>query len=167
VELRCSSRLLGGSLHLDSSQCHGSTFTVKIPELYNPAAVPPREARKSIHLDPVVQRALAIPSAPVASSQRDDNDRDMLTNTQRILLVVEDDEIFAEILRDLSRELGLQSLEGDVVLTVLEAAYLLTTRPDEDAHAVVEHTVLRLPVLVAPSVGSGRGSLRRLYLGCP
>jgi hypothetical protein len=33
VELRCSSRLLGGSLHLKSSQGHGSTFMVKIPEL--------------------------------------------------------------------------------------------------------------------------------------
>ena len=38
-----------------------------------------------------------------------EDDRDALTDTKRVLLVVEDDETFAGILRDLSREMGFQS----------------------------------------------------------
>jgi CheY-like chemotaxis protein/signal transduction histidine kinase/CHASE3 domain sensor protein len=103
-------RLLGGSLRLKSSQGHGSTFTVQIPESYSPAMVAPREPRLRAPVDPVVQRTRAVASAPVTRSQKLDDDRDMLTNTKRILLVVEDDESFASILRDLSREMGFQSL---------------------------------------------------------
>jgi signal transduction histidine kinase/DNA-binding response OmpR family regulator/CHASE3 domain sensor protein len=103
-------RLLGGSILLRSSQGQGSTFTVQIPEAYSPSIVVPREPRMSIPADPVVQRALAVPSVPAALSHKVDDDRDRLTNTKRILLVVEDDETFAGILRDLSREMGFQSL---------------------------------------------------------
>jgi signal transduction histidine kinase/CheY-like chemotaxis protein/CHASE3 domain sensor protein len=115
-------RLLGGSLRLKSSQGHGSTFTVQIPESYNPAMVAPREPRLSVPVDPVVQRARAAPSIPVALSQKLDDDRDRLTNTKRILLVVEDDETFASILRDLSREMGFQSLVAGTAEEALNLA---------------------------------------------
>lgn len=103
-------RLLGGSIRLKSSRGHGSTFTVQIPESYNPAAVAPRETNAHISVDPVVRRIPAAPSAPVAFSQKLEDDRHRLTNAKRILLVVEDEEAFAGILRDLSREMGFQSL---------------------------------------------------------
>ncbi len=115
-------RLLGGSLRVKSSQGHGSTFTVQIPESYNPATVAPRESRMTIPVDPVVQRALALPSAPVALPQNVDDDREILTNTKRILLVVEDDETFAGILRDLSREMGFQSLVAGTAEEALRLA---------------------------------------------
>jgi len=103
-------RLLGGSLRLRSKEGEGSTFTITIPAAYNPAAVAPRAVQTSAPVDPLVQRAVAQPSAPAALSRRVDDDRDTLTKAKRILLVVEDDETFASILRDLSREMGFQSL---------------------------------------------------------
>jgi len=104
-------RLLGGSIHLKSSEGQGSTFTIQIPEAYNPAAVAPREVPAAVSADRLVQRALAAPSAPVpASLQNVEDDRDVLTDSRRILLVVEDDGAFAGILRDLSREMGFQTL---------------------------------------------------------
>ena len=103
-------RLLGGSLRLRSKEGEGSTFTITIPATYNPAAVAPREVQTSAPVAPLVQRATGQPAAPTALSRRVDDDRDALTSTKRILLVVEDDETFASILRDLSREMGFQSL---------------------------------------------------------
>jgi CheY-like chemotaxis protein/CHASE3 domain sensor protein len=115
-------RLLGGALRVKSSQGHGSTFTVQIPKSYNPATVSPREPRMTITVDPVVQRALAAPSAPVALARKVDDDRDILTNAKRILLVVEDDETFAGILRDLSREMGFHSLVAGTAEEALKLA---------------------------------------------
>jgi signal transduction histidine kinase/CheY-like chemotaxis protein/CHASE3 domain sensor protein len=115
-------RLLGGSIQLRSSQGQGSTFTIIIPESYNPATVAPREPRVSVSVDPVVQRAMAAPYAPTMPSRKVDDDRDALTNTKRILLVVEDDETFAGILRDLSREMGFQSLVAGTAEEALSLA---------------------------------------------
>jgi len=106
-------RLLGGTLGLKSSEGQGSTFTVQIPEAYDPAAVAPREPREPVPVDRAVQRAIAggsAPAAPAPRFQKVADDRDKLENTRRILLVVEDDETFASILRDLSREMGFNSL---------------------------------------------------------
>src|SRR6202000_2033220 len=58
---------------------------------------------------------------PMAPTRRVEDDRDALTEARRILLVVEDDESFARILRDLSREMGFQSL---VAATAEEALTL-------------------------------------------
>jgi CheY-like chemotaxis protein/signal transduction histidine kinase/CHASE3 domain sensor protein len=115
-------RLLGGSIQLRSGEGTGSTFTIIIPEIYDPAAVSPREPRINIQTDPVVQRTTAAPSAPVAPSRRVADDRDSLSGTKRVLLVVEDDETFAGILRDLSREMGFQSLVAGTAEEALNLA---------------------------------------------
>jgi signal transduction histidine kinase/DNA-binding response OmpR family regulator/CHASE3 domain sensor protein len=115
-------RLLGGSIRLRSREGEGSTFTITLPESYNPAAVSPREPQISIPADPVVQRAMAVPAAPAAPTRKVDDDRDALTDSKRILLVVEDDETFAGILRDLSREMGFQSLVAGTAEEALNLA---------------------------------------------
>ena len=109
-------RLLGGSITLDSQPDMGSTFTIIIPERYDPAKVAPREP--TLDVAPVIGRAEAATPPPADRHHAVEDDRDTITPSKRVLLVVEDDESFAAILRDLSRELGFQSL---VAVTASEA----------------------------------------------
>jgi len=115
-------RLLGGTIQLRSREGEGSTFTILIPVSYNPASVAPREAPTIAPADPPIRREMGAPSAPPRLSRKVDDDRDTLTNTKRILLVVEDDVTFAGILRDLSREMGFQSLVAGTAEEALELA---------------------------------------------
>ncbi len=136
-------RLLGGSIRLRSRMGEGSTFTIVIPVSYNPATVSPREPRISIPADPVVQRSRATPPAVPRGV---DDDRDVLTDTKRVLLVVEDDETFAGILRDLSREMGFQCLvarTAEEALTLAKqhlpgAIVLDVGLPDQSGLAVLD-----------------------------
>jgi signal transduction histidine kinase/DNA-binding response OmpR family regulator/CHASE3 domain sensor protein len=101
-------RLLGGSIQLKSRLGQGSTFTVIIPEAYDPAQVAARAPRAGIAIVP------ALPASPspatMPSVSKIDDDREALGDGRRVLLVIEDDESFATILRDLSREMGFRSL---------------------------------------------------------
>jgi CheY-like chemotaxis protein len=113
-------RLLGGAILLKSRPGEGSTFTVQIPESYDPATVAARE--RSLELPVAPPRVASIPAVTRAPEQDFDDDRAELTGAKRVLLIVEDDVTFAGILRDLSREMGFQSLVAGTADEALKLA---------------------------------------------
>jgi signal transduction histidine kinase/CheY-like chemotaxis protein len=114
-------RLLGGSIHLKSRAGQGSVFTVVIPESYDPATVAPRDQRPSAPVIAVSPPAVPV-CVPAAPSRKVSDDRDAAADDRYILLIVEDDEAFASILRDLSREMGFRSLVAGTAEEALNLA---------------------------------------------
>ncbi|ODT16388.1 MAG: histidine kinase [Kaistia sp. SCN 65-12] len=103
-------RLLGGSIDLKSQPGEGSTFTIMIPVSYDPATVEARNATAVPAAMPLVPRGEAPRPAPAVPRRKVADDRDSSPDEKRILLVIEDDDTFAAILRDLSREMGFRAL---------------------------------------------------------
>src|SRR5690606_15553783 len=90
----------------------GSTFTITIPETYDPANVTPRASRGSHPGIPAHSRphAEAPRYTPARRIRQVEDDRATPSDAKRVLLVIEDDDTFAAILRDLSREMGFRTL---------------------------------------------------------
>ena len=97
-------RLLGGTIAVRSVVGEGSEFTLTLPAKHaplEPTAVPAGPVLAVPRQVPV-----AVPVAPADASVQDD--RESLSPGGRLLLVVEDDLAFAQILRELAHEMGFQ-----------------------------------------------------------
>lgn len=91
--------LLHGQIHLDSSTSAGSTFSIVIP--VDGKALP--ETEKTI-TEPPVTTTIPLPVAMV------EDDRNNITRQDKLILIIEDDIYFADILRDFARNKGFKTI---------------------------------------------------------
>ncbi len=128
-------RLLGGEIHLASELGKGSVFTVILPETPTAPIAPPREPEPA----PAASSPRTGPK-PAAVSKPVADDREKLGAKDRVILVIEDDPHFAEILVKLAHEQNFQCL---------------VTNTTEEALAMAQE---HLPSAVVLDVGLPDGS---------
>jgi CheY-like chemotaxis protein/HAMP domain-containing protein/putative methionine-R-sulfoxide reductase with GAF domain len=112
--------LLEGTLNATSVKGEGAVFTLSLPEQIDPSGVEPDKGSSPVITSPQVKSKSDHSSTkeilpPVLSKIEEylPDDRREIKENSRSILIVEDDQVFARILRDSARERGFKALVAE------------------------------------------------------
>jgi signal transduction histidine kinase/DNA-binding response OmpR family regulator/CHASE3 domain sensor protein len=144
-------RLLGGEISIESEKGRGSAFTLALPAIYSG---PIQKSPPNSEVENTAQMIETVSPQPRAAKaakahtpiRRIADDREKLTGNSRVILIVEDDEIFATIVSELAHEMSFQCLiasTADEALTLAQqylpgAIVLDVGLPDDSGLLVLE-----------------------------
>ncbi|MES2033728.1 MAG: response regulator, partial [Pseudomonadota bacterium] len=137
-------RLLGGELKVESRPGHGSVFTLYLPLNFAPAAQSPSTSRAENPMPRFVASTSMADEAPAPEPVADD--RDTIEPGDSVVLVVEDDNRFADILLAFVHDAGFKGVvtgEGGAVASLArrfspDAIMLDIGLPDIDGLALLD-----------------------------
>jgi len=96
---------LGGEIHLQSEEGKGSTFTLYLPSAFDPSIPDPAERSIEVKgkMEIPVQKGKKIQPLAIAEGEADD-DRYNIQDNDKVVLIMEDDKEYAQVLLSFARE---------------------------------------------------------------
>lgn len=111
---------LGGEIHLDSKPGEGSVFTLYLPARYDASLMQPMERKVYVRKKEVAVKHEPVPMPLQMNENPAHDDRNDIQEGDRVILIMEDDKEYANILLDFVRERnykGIVAHEGNTGLS--------------------------------------------------